>query len=257
MIKATKFIFILLGFVLFHSCAHKKDLIYFQFDEIDQEKVTNNYQLTFKPDDMVQIIISTKDIISAQPFNLPVIAYSPTIINSQGNPKLQSYLIDVNGEIEFPVLGKLKLGGLTRVQAIEMLKSKLSPTYLTDPVINILITNFKVTVIGDINKPRLLSLDNERVSILDAIGMAGDLNISGNRKNVLVIREENNMKKKYTIDLTSNTCITSPVYYLQQNDIVYIEPNNAKVQDAAYTRTTGLFISLASVIISLLTILTR
>jgi len=257
MIKVLKFILVPIVFVLFHSCAHKKDLIYFQFDEIDQEKVTNNYQLTFKPDDMVQIIVSTKDLVSAQPFNLPIVATSPNAINAQGNPRLQSYLIDVNGNIEFPVLGKLKLGGLTRVQASEMIKNKLSPAYLVDPIVNILITNFKVTVIGDINNPKLLTLENERVSILDAIGMAGDLSISGNRKNVMVIREENNMKKKYTIDLTSNTCITSPVYYLQQNDVVYVEQNNAKVQDAAYTRTTGLFISLASVFISLLTILTR
>jgi polysaccharide export outer membrane protein len=257
MIKVTKFIIVLLGVLLLNACAHKKDLIYFQFDEIDQEKVTNNYQLTFKSDDLVQIIVSTKDLISAQPFNLPIATTSPTAISAQGNPILQSYLIDVNGEIEFPVLGKIKLGGLTRVQAIEMLKKKLSPAYLTDPVINILITNFKITVIGDVTTPKLITVQNERISILDALGMVGDLSISGNRKNVMVIREENNMKKKYTIDLTSNACITSPVYYLQQNDVVYIEQNNAKVQDAAYTRTTGLFISLASVFISLLTILTR
>jgi len=257
MVKVTKFIFILTGILLLNSCAQKKDLIYFQFDEIDQEKVTNNYQLTFKPDDLVQIIVSTKDLISAQPFNLPIATTSATSISAQGNPILQSYLIDVNGNIEFPVLGKLKIGGLTRTQAIDMLKQKLSPAYLTDPVINMLITNFKVTVIGDVTFPKLITVQNERISILDAIGMVGDLSISGNRKNVMVIREENNMKKKYTIDLTSNTCITSPVYYLRQNDVVYVEQNNAKVQDAAYTRTTGLFISLASVFISLLTILTR
>ena len=250
-------IILLVCVVFLTSCASRKDMIYFQNNEINQEKVTNNYQLTFKPDDLVQIIISSKDLISAQPFNLPVVVSSASATNAQGLPKLQSYLIDKDGYIEFPVLGRLKIGGLTRIEVIEMLKNKLSPDYLTDPVINIIITNFKVTVVGDVRSPRVIQFQNERVSILDAIGAVGDLNISGNRKNIMVLREEDGKKIKYNVDLTSNDIFTSPVYYLKQNDVIYIEQNNAKVQDAAYTRTTGLFISMASVLISLLTILTR
>ncbi len=248
---------IIFTLILTSSCSSKKDLIYFQFDEIDQSKVSNDYQLKFKPDDLLQIIVSSEDLISAQPFNLPVISSSVTTVNAQGNPKLMSYLVDKNGEIEFPVLGKLKLGGLTRIEAIELIKNRLTPSYLKDPVVNILITNFKITVIGDVSKPLVYNVDNERITILDAIGFAGDLSISGKRQNVTVIREENNMKNKYVVDLTSNKIITSPVYYLQQNDVIYIEQNYAKMQDASYTRNTGLFISLGSVIISLLTILTR
>ncbi|WP_235317706.1 polysaccharide biosynthesis/export family protein [Polaribacter sp. Hel1_33_49] len=219
--------------------------------------MSNDYQLTFKPDDLLQIIISSKDVKAALPFNLPVLASSPSAISAQGIPKLQSYLIDGKGEVEFPVLGVLKLGGLTRIEAIDLLKDKLHPNYLKDPIVNIIITNFKVTVIGDVRNSRVFQVENERVTIFDAIGMAGDLNISGVRENVTVIREEFNKKNKYVIDLRSNNIMTSPVYYLQQNDLIYIEQNTSRIQDAAYTRSTGLFISLASVLISLITVITR
>ena len=256
----SKFKIIFLPFTLLFflsSCVSKKDLIYLQFDEIDQSKVSNDYQLTFKPDDLLQIIISSKDLKASIPFNLPVFASSASSGNAQGVPKLQSYLIDGSGVVEFPVLGRLKLGGLTRIEGIELIKQRLYPKYLKDPIVNILITNFKVTVIGDVKQPKVFQIDNERVTIFDAIGMAGDLNISGERENVTVIREEFDKKSKYIVDLRSNNIMTSPVYYLQQNDVIYIQQNNARIQDAAYTRNTGLFISLASVLISLITIITR
>jgi polysaccharide export outer membrane protein len=149
------------------------------------------------------------------------------------------------------------LGGLTRIGSIRMIKDKLSAGFLKNPIVNITITNFKITLIGDVKISGSFQLSNERITILDALGLAGDLNISGRRDNVLVIREEGDLKKKYTLDLRSNKLLTSPAYYLQQNDVVYVEQNNAKVQDASFTRTTGLFISMASVLISLLTIITR
>jgi polysaccharide export outer membrane protein len=256
MFKNIKILFITLV-ILFSSCASRKDLIYFQNDEINQTEVDNNYELTFKPDDLLQIIVSSDDLIAAQPFNLPVNINTVVAANANGMAKLQSYLIDKNGEIEFPVLGTLKLGGLTRIGSIRMIKDKLSAGFLKNPIVNITITNFKITLIGDVKISGSFQLPNERITILDALGLAGDLNISGRRDNVLVIREEGDLKKKYTLDLRSNKLLTSPAYYLQQNDVVYVEQNNAKVQDASFTRTTGLFISMASVLISLLTIITR
>ena len=246
----------LLAFIT-KACVSKKDIVYLQFDEVNQEKVTNDYQLRFKPDDLLQITVSADDLVSVQPFNLPVVAYSTVTTTVIGQPQLQSYLIDANGKIEFPVLGTLQLGGLTRVEAIEMLKNKLDPDHVKNPIININIANFKITVEGDVERPGSFSIPNERISIFDAIGLAGGLSISAKRDNILVLREENGKKNKYRVNLKSNTMLTSPVYYLQQNDVIYVEPNNAKIQDAAYTRSTGLFISLASVIISLLTIITR
>lgn len=253
-INRISFLFILLFLT---NCVSKKDIVYFQNGDLDTNNVSNDYQLRFKPDDMLQIIVSAENIESVLPFNLPVVAFQTTIGNAFGQPQQQSYLVDGNGYINFPVLGKIKVGGLTRVQVIDLLTKKLDPDYIKNPIINIFITNFKITVHGDVSRPGNYNLKNERLSIIDALGLAGDLNISGNRENVLVIREENGTKNEYRVNLTSKSVLSSPVYYLQQNDVVYVEPNYAKSQDAAYTRNTGLFISLASVLISLLTIITR
>jgi polysaccharide export outer membrane protein len=255
--KLLNKIFLIFGFLFFISCISKKDIVYLQFDAVDKENVNNDYQLRFKPDDLLQITVSADDLISVQPFNLPVVAYSALTNTIIGQPQLQSYLIDKDGYIDFPVLGKLKLGGLTRIESIDLLKNKLAPDHLKNPIVNINIVNFKITVQGDVELPGSFQIPNERISIFDAIGLSGGLRISGRRDNVLVIREENGNKNQYRINITSNSMLTSPVYYLQQNDVVYVEPNKAKMQDAAYTRSTGLFISLSSVLISLLTIITR
>ena len=248
---------VLFGFLFFASCVSKKDIVYLQFDEMDIAQVNNDYQLRFKPDDLVQITVSSDDLLSVQPFNLPVVAFSSITNNVFGQAQLQTYLIDKQGNIEFPVVGTIKLGGMTRVEAISFLRNKLHPDLVKNPIININISNFKITVQGEVSRPGNFSIPNERISIFDALGMAGDLQISGKRDNILVIREEGDTKVQYRIDLRSNNMMTSPAYYLQQNDIVYVEPNKAKMQDAAYTRSTGLFISLASVLISLITVITR
>lgn len=242
---------------IFKSCVSKKDIIYLQEDSVDLDKITNDYHLKFKPDDMLQIVVSAQNIESVLPFNLPVVAPQTSTGNVFGQPQQQAYLVDKSGNIEFPILGSINVGGLTRVEVIQLLKEKLDPAYVKDPIINIFITNFKVTVQGDVQKPGTFTVPNERLSLFDALGLAGDLNISGNRENVLIIREENGTKNEYRVNLRSKKTLTSPVYYLQQNDVVYVEPNYAKAQDATYTRSTGLFISLASVIISLLTVITR
>ena len=258
MYRKLKISFYTISILCIVSCVSKKNITYFQFDEVDQGNVNNDYQLTFKSDDLLQILVTSESIEASQPFNLPIVAVSKVgdrMFNQQ--PQIQSYLIDSEGYIEFPILGKIKLGGLTRMEAIQTLKDKLSPAYLKDPVININISNFKVTVQGDVQRPGTFTIPNERISIFDALGLAGDLNISGRRDNVLVIREENGQKNQYRLDLRSNTVLTSPAYYLQQNDVIYIEPNNAKMQDSSYTRSTGLFISLGSVVISLIAVLAR
>ncbi len=239
------------------SCAQKKDLIYLSQDEVNQSLVTNKYQLTFKPDDLLQIIVTSKDLEAVMDFNLPVVAYTtvPNMVMNQ--PQLQNYLIDQDGFIDFPILGKIKLGGLTRVEAIKLLKQKLDPKFVKNPVINILITNFKITVQGDVLRPGTFTLLNERLSIFDALGLAGDLNISAKRDDIRVLRETINKKEIFSLDLTSKKVLESPAYYLQQNDVIIVNPNNAKIQDSKYTRSTGLFISMASILISLLTIITR
>ncbi|WP_299061932.1 polysaccharide biosynthesis/export family protein [uncultured Polaribacter sp.] len=252
-IKAT---FILL-ILLISSCVSNKDIAYFQFDEIEQNKVSNRFKTIFKPDDLLQITISSEDIDAAMPFNLPAVTFGASNSAAIGSPRQQNYLIDSKGEIDFPILGKLKLGGITREQAIELLKTKLSPDYISNPTINIRIANFKITVYGDVQRPGTFTIPNERVSILDAIGLAGDLNISGRRDNVMVIREEGNRKVKYKVNLLSNKTLTSPVFYLQQNDVVYVEHNKARIQSAISNTSVSLFISVTGLLITIVSLLTR
>tara|TARA_R110000787_G_scaffold272848_4_gene380388 strand:- start:84 stop:851 length:768 start_codon:yes stop_codon:yes gene_type:complete len=243
--------------ILSTSCVSKKTITYFQNDTIDQQKVSNNYKTIFKPDDLLQITISAQDLLSVAPFNLPAVTFAVTAGGAAGQPLQQNYLIDSKGEIDFPVLGKLKIGGLTREEVIMLFKKKLDPDYVVNPTVNIVISNFKVSVLGDVQKPGTYTIPNERITILEALGLAGDLNISAQRDNILVTREENGQKIFYRVNLLSNKTFTSPVYYLQQNDIVYIEPNGPKAQSAATNQNTGLFISIGSILISLIAVLAR
>jgi polysaccharide export outer membrane protein len=243
--------------ICFSSCVSKKDITYFQFGEIDQKKVSNVYKTVFKPDDILQIVISASDIAAVQPFNLPAASFNSSGGASAGPGTILTYLIDSNGEIDFPILGKLKIGGLSREEAIGLFKNKLDPDYVKNPTINIRISNFKITIQGDVRAPGTFNIPNERVTILDAIGLAGDINISGKRDNVLVIREEGNFKKEYRVNLLSKKTYTSPVFYLQQNDIVYVEHNYAKIQSASSNTNTGLFISIAGTFIAIITLLIR
>ena len=250
------FILILL-LIGFSSCVSNKKIAYFQFDEIDQENVSNVYKTVFKPDDLLQITVASDDLEAVKPFNLPAVAFSAATNRIVTQPQQLSYLIDSNGEIDFPVFGKLKIGGFTREETIALIKGKIAPDYVKNPTINIRIANFKITVQGDVRSPGTFNIPNERVTILDAIGLAGDLNISGRRDNVLVIREEGSQKKEYRVNLLSKKTYTSSVFYLQQNDIVYIEHNYAKIQSASSNTNTGLFISIAGTLIAIITLLTR
>ncbi|PWG05470.1 polysaccharide biosynthesis/export family protein [Polaribacter aquimarinus] len=241
---------------IFSSCISPKRVIYFQNDEIDQNLVNNDYKTIFKADDLLQIIVTSKDLESAIPFNLPVITTESVTNSPVGQPVFQTYLVDSNGEIDFPVLGKIKVANLTREELISNLKNKLSPNYIKKPTINIMITNFKVTVLGDVKRPGTYNIKNERLTILEALGLAGDLELTGDRK-ILVTREENGEKKIYEVDLLSKKIYNSPVYYLQQNDLIYVKPNYAKSQYAVFNPNTGLFVSIASIFIALVSIIVK
>lgn len=247
-----KVCFLLILFFVY-SCVSKKDIIYFQNDGIEQDKVSNSYKTIIKPDDVLQITITALDIEAVRPFNLAAVTYSTSSNSAIGVAQQQTYLVDTEGEIEFPVLGKIKIGGLTRSETINLLKNKLSPDYIKEPNINIRIANYKISVMGDVRRPGSYNIPNERITILDALALAGDINISGQRNNILIIREEENKKVQYRVDIRSNKLLTSPVYYLQQNDVVYVEPNYAKIQSASSNSNTSLIISISSVLVALLT----
>lgn len=250
----------LLFLSIFQSCKTREKLVYFQQGSIDS---VTNVQSGFTPvlhvDDLLSIMVTSLEPEAAKPFNL--ISLNPSAggvsTYSNGNPALNGYLIDKNGDIQFPILGDIHLADLDRAQATEIIRNKLS-SYLPDAVVQIQILNYKITVLGDVKIPGTYRIPNERISILEAIGLAGDLNMTGNRKNILVIREQNGAKKEIRLDLTKNEIFSSPAYYLQQNDVVYVEPNAAARTNSTLWRATGgIFISLTSLIITTIVLVTR
>ena len=187
--------FILLS--LMSSCASKKDLVYFQ---PDSTSLNTSYELNapkLQPGDILTISITADDIRATEPFN-QINAYQ-TGTPQNANPFIPTYSIDNDGNIDFPKIGEIKIAGLTRTQAIDKIRSEVSK-YIVNPGVNMTIRNFKVTVLGEVVKPGTYTIDNDRITLLEALGLAGDLTINGVRKNVLVIREQNGQKSEYRFD---------------------------------------------------------
>lgn len=227
------------------SCATKKEVVYFQNAGSFETLVNkNDFSPKFKVDDLVSIYISTLDNEASVPFNLFRGA-------SEGGIRAEQvdYLIDQNGEIDFPVVGKVKIAGLSPEEVRIFLRSKLSD-YLKDPIINIRLRNFTVTVLGQVSRPGTYPVNGERITILEALGLAGDLTIKGMRENVLVIRDFDGTKVYTRIDLTKKEALSSPVYYLTQNDIVYVEPNKSAITESSLDNRATIAISIASVLIT-------
>lgn len=239
------------------SCTSSKKIIYFQDEPVsDMSSIEFSSDIIYKPNDLITINVSALDPETVKPFNLPVITNSISSLRYQGDIKMQTYIVDLDGNIEFPVLGTIKIGGLTRVQASQMLKERISE-YVTDPIINIRLTNFTVTIIGEVNKPGTYTIEDEKISLLEAIGLAGDLTIHGKRENVFLIREENGVKRFSKFDLTSINVINSPSFYLEQNDVIYIEPNPAKIRSASYNQNYIVIISAVGTLATIAAILVK
>jgi polysaccharide export outer membrane protein len=239
------------------GCSTRNKLVYFQSSAIDSS-ANISYNPIIKNDDLLSILVMASDADAAVPFNLPVVSGNGMMGGyTQGTPSIPGYLVDSNGDIDFPIVGRVHLAGMSRSDAIEFLKKALKP-YLSSPTIVMRILNYKVTVLGEVKNPGTFTIPNERVTILEAIGIAGDLQITGMRDNVLVIREQDGKRLEYRIDLRSKDLFNSPVYYLTQNDIVYVEPNRAKRNSAVINATNvGVLISASSIIISLIVLITQ
>lgn len=240
---------------LFSSCASRKDLVYFQPDSTE---LHTSYELNapkLQAGDILAISVTADDVRATLPFN-QVSPYSNSGTLQNTNPFIPTYAIDVNGEIDFPKIGKIKLAGLTRTQALNKLRSEVG-RFIVDPGVSMEVKNFKITVLGEVKTPGSFPINNDRITILEALGLAGDLTINGVRNNVLVIREQNGKKEEYRIDLTKKDALNSPVYYLAQNDVIYVEPNGAKIQSSKYTQNTSIFVSIASLIITIVAVVVR
>ncbi|GHT07394.1 sugar transporter [Bacteroidia bacterium] len=235
--------------LLLSGCGSKKDIVYFQgLEELDEEIYSDktNYTTRILPNDNLFITVSALNPQVAEPYN---------VINmSRGNitttsMEWQGYLVDENGDINFPILGKVHIGGLSKAEAIELLQKRISED-IEDPIVNIRYLNYKISVLGEVNRPGSFPISDEKVSILRAIALAGDLTIYGERRNVWVCRVENGKKQYYKIDLTSPEVFYSPCFYLQQNDIVYVIPNKTKAGSSTYNQNLPLLVSLISVVIT-------
>lgn len=238
---------------LFASCASKKDVVYFQ-DAKDFETLVskNTFSSKFKVDDVLSIHVSTLDPEASVPFNLFKGAEEGGF-----TPQQVDYIVDKEGNIDFPVIGSVKIQGLSPEEVKVLLKDRLSD-YLKDPIINVRLKNFTVTVLGEVNKPGTYPVVGEQITIFEALGLANDLTIKGMRNNVLVIRDFNGTKVYNRIDLTKKDALNSPVYYLTQNDIVYIEPNQSAVTSSTLDNRASIAVSIASLLItSTVLILTR
>ena len=231
--------------VLIASCASRKDVVYFQ-DTGNFETLVNNNDFVskFKVDDLVSIHVSSLNPEASAPFNLIRGGVEGGLRAEQVD-----YLVDQAGEIDFPVIGKLKIEGLSPDELRNLLRDRLSD-YLKDPIINIRLLNFTVTILGEVNRPGTYPVGGEQITLLEALGFAGDLTVRGIRENVLVIRDFNGTKVYTRIDLTSKNMVKSPVYYLTQNDVVYVEPNKSAIRSSTINANTTVAISIASLLIT-------
>lgn len=254
--KKIILLFAFLPFLLF-SCKTPTNISYFQ-DMNDEAKInevvshTSTYEIKIQPADLLSITVSSIDPNAVAVFNLPATSFlRPGQMELTTTPVLQSFLVDVKGCVDFPVIGKIEVSGLTRIELTDLLKEKIS-LYAKKPLVNVQILNFRVSVLGEVNAPGAKGISNEMVTILDAITMAGDLNIYGNRNNILLIRETNGKKEFHRFDLTSSDIFTSPYFYLKQNDVIYVEPNKAKQNASRQDSQKQFNISLASTLVGAL-----
>ncbi|MEK6153526.1 polysaccharide biosynthesis/export family protein [Flavobacteriaceae bacterium 3-367] len=245
---------ILLSFIFLFSCASRQDVVYFQDTQSFETLISDNtFTPKFKVDDLISVHVSTLDPEASVPFNLLVGVSGDSGANAGIVAEQVSYLVDKDGEIDFPVLGKVKVEGLSQEELRVLLRDKLSE-YLKDPIINIRILNFTVTILGEVRQPGTYPVIGEQITILEALGLAGDLNIRGLRNNILVIRDFDGTKVYNRIDLTSKEAMKSPVYYLTQNDVIYVEPNQAAVNTSASTQGLTVTLSVVGVLLSVATL---
>jgi polysaccharide export outer membrane protein len=245
--------------VLFFSCASRQEVVYYQNSaELTQLETAMSYEVKIQPDDLLSIIVSAEDQEIAAPFNLKSIrmASASNVSAITGQESMQLYLVDATGAIDFPILGKLQLGGLTRTEVVSMFKEKIG-LYIKNPIVNFRIANFKVSLQGEVNAPGSYTINSERITLIEALALGKDLTIYGKRDNLLIIREVNGVKSFNRVDITKADFINSPFYYLAQNDVVYVEPNKTRTNASAVGPNTGVIISITSLLITLVTLILR
>lgn len=248
------------------GCSTPREISYFQDLKPGETEmsVTDATEITIRPKDELSILVNSQDARLTNLFNLPIISQQVGVDNAAStNRGLSGYTVDSKGDIDFPVLGKIHVEGMTREKVAEKIKSELTAQDLVkDPVVTVKFMNLTVSVMGEVNKPGRYNIDKDEVTILDALSMAGDLTIYGKRERVMVLRKENGKQHVYGVNLCSADHVyTSPVYYLQQNDVVYVEPNDTKARQSTVNgntvRSTSFWISLASLMTTIAVLIVK
>ena len=243
------------------SCSAPKNVAYlWNSDDVDLSQSQYLYDAKIMPKDILTITVNTVNPEASAPFNLIVrstlTSTSSTIGTTGGS--LQTYLVDNEGGIDFPVIGYIKVGGLTKRECEKLIHDKVKP-YLNaaeNPVVTVRMSSYSISVLGEVNKPGSYQVSREKINILEALAQAGDLTIYGVRENVKLIREDaKGHKQIHTVNLNDANILTSPYYYLQQNDIVYVEPNKVKARNSSIGQSTTLWISATSILISMASLL--
>jgi len=213
------------------SCVNTKEAVYFShIKDSEFDSKLQSLEPVLQPNDLLSISVSSPNPEATEVFNAPNITNTKTAAASGNMTDASGYLIDRNGYIQFPYLGSIKAAGLTKPALKDTLTNRLvERELLKDPIVNIRYLNYKVSVLGEVGNPSVITIPNEKVSLLEAVGLAGDLTIYAKRDNVMLIREEDGKKKVVRLDLTSDDLFTSPYYYLKSNDIIYVEPNKARI----------------------------
>lgn len=256
--------FFLIGIVTFllASCSSYKQVPYLQDPSVVNaiQEAQPLYDAKIMPKDLLTITVNTTDPEAAAPFNLTV----QSSINAGRNtsltqqPVLQQYLVNNEGTIDFPVLGRLHVGGLTKTEAEDLIREKLKP-YLQKtetPIVTVRMANYKISVLGEVAKPGTFTVSNEKVNVLEALAMAGDMTIWGIRDNVKLIREDAAGKREIiSLNLNDADIVASPHYYLQQNDILYVTPNKTKAKNSDIGQSTSLWFSATSILVSIASLL--
>ena len=212
------------------GCATSRDLVYFQdIDEVTLGELTRHYELVIKRDDELKIIVSGPDKSVTDPYNMTLgdITAGFTTHNEPETP-MMSFVVDTNGDINFPVLGRIHVEGMTRLELIDYLQAEIGKD-VKNPIVYVSFKNYKITVLGEVNSPGTYTYKTERVNVLQALGMAGDLTVAAKRDHILLLREVDGVMQHYQLDLRESSLLDSPYFYLQQNDILYVPPSSARL----------------------------
>lgn len=239
------------------SCNTSKKIVYFQDIQVNRpEAITEARDITVQPKDQISILVSSKDPQLAALFNLPRVQYRVGESSQNSSGDVSGYTLDTEGYIDFPVLGRLYVAGMTKSEIASFIKKRLmDENLINDPVVTVEFMNLYYSILGEVNNPGKYMITKDQITLLEALSMAGDLTIYGKRDAIFVVREENGQRVTHWVDLRTQDLFHSPVYYLKQNDVIYVQPNKVRAGQSTINensvKSVSLWISIASFLSSL------